>query len=46
VVLFDEEDRMGSVFPRKNRWWIKFKLRDGRWKPKATPYLVDNLPTF
>jgi integrase len=31
---------MGSIFPRRKRWWIKFKLRDGRWRPKATPYLV------
>jgi hypothetical protein len=33
---------MGSVFPRRKRWWIKFKLKDGRWKPKATPFLVDD----
>lgn len=32
---------MGSVFPRRKRWWIKFKLTDGRWKPKATPFLVE-----
>jgi integrase len=31
---------MGSIYPRRKRWWIKFKLRDGRWKPKATLYLV------
>lgn len=32
---------MGSIFPRRKRWWIKFKLNDGRWRPKATPFLVD-----
>ena len=32
---------MGTIYPRRRRWWIKFKLRDGRWKPKATPYLVE-----
>lgn len=32
---------MGSVYPRRRRWWIKFRLTDGRWQPRATPFLVD-----
>jgi integrase len=32
---------MGSFYPRRRRWWIKFRLADGHWKPKATPFSVD-----
>lgn len=32
---------MGSVYPRRRRWWIKFKLPDGKWKPQSTKFRTD-----
>jgi integrase len=34
---------MGSVYPRRRRWWIKFRLNTGDWRPRATPFLVDSI---
>jgi integrase len=31
---------MGSIYPRRKRWWIKFRQHDGKWKPHPTPFLV------
>ena len=33
---------MGSIYPRRRRWWIKFRLANRRWRPKATPFLVED----
>ncbi|MFH0899468.1 MAG: hypothetical protein V2A73_02440 [Pseudomonadota bacterium] len=32
---------MGSVYPRRRRWWIKYRKPDGRWQSAATEYCVD-----
>jgi hypothetical protein len=31
----------GSIYPRRRRWWIKFKLPGRRWTARATPFFVD-----
>jgi integrase len=35
--------RMGSIYPRRKRWWMKYRLPDGSWKPQPTPFLVAEL---
>lgn len=32
---------MGSIYLRRKRWWIKFRLSDGRWQARATPFRID-----
>src|SRR5260221_6081105 len=31
---------MGSIYPRRRRWWIKFRLPEGRWQAQATAFRV------